>query len=173
MPGKTDEGKRKIRNYLIIGAVSLIILLATLGIAGHEQILRCERTASGAAKCVVKQSILGVITLSSQTATGAKSITIGENCTNSDCKYRLELYADQGTVVVGDYTSNYNQLLDSFSKFNTFFTDTNNTNMQLSQQTAPILLAGIGAVFVVIWGYIGFLIWQVNHPSQKHQAAHR
>jgi hypothetical protein len=173
MPGKTEEGKRKIRNYLIIGGFSLIILLATMGIAGHEQILRCDRPTNGAAECVVKQSILGVITLGSQTATGAKAITIGENCVNSDCKYRLELYADKGTVAVGDYTSNYNQLLDSFSRFNTFFTDTKNTNMQLSQQTNPILLAGIGAVFVVIWGYIGFLIWQVNHPSQKHQAVHQ
>jgi len=171
MPSKviqTVEDKRKIRLYWAIGALTLIILLATLAIAGQERILRCDRSSTGEVNCTVKQSILGVITLNSTVSTGVRAITIGEQCAGADCKYRLEMYTAQGVIPVDDkYSSNYNQLLDAFSKFNTFFTNTSNLNMQMNIKTNPILIVGVAAVCVLIWVYLGYLIWQVNRPQMK------
>ncbi len=171
MPRKviqTEADKRKIKIYFAIGMVTLVILLATLAIAGQEQILRCERSNTGEVDCKVTQSILGVITLNSKSTTGVRAITIGEQCTGANCKFRLEMYAGQEVIPVDDkYTSNYSQLLDAFSKFNTFFTDTNNSTMQMNVETNPILIIGVAAVCVLIWAYLGYLSWEVKHPQPK------
>jgi len=165
---QTEADKRKVRIYFAISMVTLVILLATLAIAGQERILRCERSNTGEVDCKVTQSILGVITLNSKSTAGVRAITIGEQCTGADCKFRLEMYAGQEVIPVdNNYTSNYSQLLDAFTKFNTFFTDTNNLNMQMNVKTNPILILGVAAVCVLIWVYLGYLTWQVKHPRPE------
>jgi len=150
--------KRKIWVYACLGIIVLLILLTTLAIAGQEQILRCERSNNGNPSCLIQKNILGLIVLRSRTTEGVRAISIGQNCVGSDCKFRLELYSDQGIVPVSDsYTSNYNQLLDAFNRFNTFFSNTSNTNMQLKMETNPILIVGISAVSVLIWIFLGYL----------------
>ncbi len=164
-PIRTAEVNRKLRIYIAIGVVTLIILLVTLATAGKEQIFRCDRLGSGEVDCVVKQSILGVITLSSKSTAGVQALSIGQQCIDVDCKYRLEMYATQGLVPVSDaYTSNYNQQINIKNQFNDFFTNKNSLYVQMNIETNPILLVGVAAVFVIIWAYIGYLTWQAQHP---------
>jgi len=81
------------------------------------------------------------------------------------------MYTPQGVIpVIDNYTSNYGQVLDTFTKFNTFFTDTSNSNMQIKEETRPILIIGLAVVCVLIWVYLGYLIWQVRH-SRVEKAA--
>jgi hypothetical protein len=168
---RTAETKRKIRIYLTLGAVTLIILLATLGTAGREQTVRCERLDTGEVDCVVRTSILGIITLDSKTTAGVQAISIGQQCVDVDCKYRLEMYATQGLVPVNEkYTSNYDQLVSLKNQMNNFFKDTTSAFVEMKEETNPILLGGVVLVFLIIWGYLGYLIWQAKHPSQDEQS---
>jgi hypothetical protein len=168
---RTAEAKRKIRIYLALGAVTLIILLVTLGTAGREQTLRCERLDTGEVDCVVRRSILGLITLNSKTTAGVQAISIGQQCVDVDCNYRLEMYATQGLVPVNEnYTSNYDQLVSLKNQLNSFFKDSSSSFVEMKDETNPVLIGGVVLVFLIIWGYLGFLIWQVQHPSEDGQA---
>jgi hypothetical protein len=169
---RTAEANRKIRIYIGIGIVTLIILVATLATAGKEQIFRCDRLNTGEVDCTVKQSILGAITLNTKTTAGVQAISLGQQCVDVNCKYRLEMYATQGLVPVNNtYTSNYDQLVNIKNQFNQFFTNSNSSYVQMNVETKPIMLVGVGAVFVIIWGYLGYLIWQLQHPKLEDQAA--
>jgi hypothetical protein len=168
---RTAEAKRKIRIYLALGAVTLIILLVTLGTAGREQTLRCERLDTGEVDCVVRRSILGLITLNSKSTAGVQAISIGQQCVDVDCNYRLEMYATQGLVPVNEnYTSNYDQLVSLKNQLNSFFKDSTSSFVEMKDETNPVLIGGVVLVFLIIWGYLGFLIWQVQHPSEDGQA---
>jgi len=171
---RTAEFNRKIRTYLVMGAVTLIILLVTLVTAGREQTLRCDRLASGEVDCVVRQTILGVITLSEKTIAGAQAVSIGQQCVEVDCNYRLEVYAIQGLVPVNEkYTSNYDQLQKIKDDFNSFFTEKSSSYVQMKEETNPILMLAVVVVFLLIWIYLGYLIWQVQHPSSQEPVAQR
>jgi hypothetical protein len=168
---RNAEANRKIRIYIGIGFVTLIILIITLATAGKEQIFRCDRLITGEVDCTVKQSILGVITLNSKTTAGVQAISMGQQCVDVDCKYRLEMYATQGLVPVSDtYSSNFEQLVNIKNQFNNFFTNSNSSYVQMNAETNPVLIVGVVAVFLLIWGYLGYLIWQVQHPKLKEQA---
>jgi hypothetical protein len=171
MPSKairTAEVNRKIRIYLGIGALTLIILLVTLATAGRQQSLRCDRLASGEVDCVVQKSILGVITLNKKTIPGGQAISIGQQCVDVDCNYRLEIYATQGMVPVNEkYTSNYNQQLKIKEEINNFFKDKTSSFVVMKEETNPYLIAAVVAVFLIIWAYLGYLIWQVQHSSSQ------
>jgi hypothetical protein len=170
---RTAEAKRKIRIYLAIGAVTLIILLVTLGTAGREQTLRCERLETGEVDCVVRTSILGVITLNSKTTAGVQAISMGQQCVEVDCKYRLEMYAIQGLVPVNEkYTSNYDQLISLKDQINNFFKDKSSPFVEMKEETNPALIAGVVVVFLLMWAYLGYLIWQLQHPKEGEQATH-
>jgi hypothetical protein len=167
---RTAEANRKIRIYIGIGAVTLIILLVTLATAGRDQILRCDRLATGEVDCVVRQSLLGIITLTSKTTAGVQAISMGQQCVDLDCKYRLEMYAIQGLVPVNEkYTSNFDQLTAIRSKINNFFKDTSSSYVQMKEETNPILITGVVVVFLLIWAYLGYLIWQAQHLSPEEQ----
>jgi hypothetical protein len=164
---RNAETKRKIRIYLALGAVTLIILLVTLGTAGREQTVRCDRLDTGEVDCVVRTSILGVITLNSKTTAGVQAISIGQQCVDVDCKYRLEMYATQGMVPVNEkYTSNFDQLVSLKNQMNNFFKDSTSAFVELKEETNPILLGGVVLVFLIIWGYLGYLIWLAQHPGE-------
>ncbi len=150
--------------------MTLIILLVTLATAGREQIFRCDRLASGEVDCVVRQSILGIITLNSKTTAGVQALSMGQQCVDVDCKYRLEMYATQGLVAVNEqYTSNFDQLTNIRNQINNFFKDTSSSYVQMKEETNPILITGVGVVFLLIWAYLGYLIWQVQHPKPEEQ----
>ncbi|OGO66178.1 MAG: hypothetical protein A2030_01960 [Chloroflexi bacterium RBG_19FT_COMBO_50_10] len=169
---RSAKVNRKIRTYLVMGAVTLIILLVTLATAGREQTLRCDRLASGEVDCVVRQTILGVITLSEKSIAGAQAVSIGQQCVEVDCKYRLEVYAIQGLVPVNEqYTSNYDQLQKIKDDFNSFFTEKSSSYVQMKEETNPILMLAVVVVFLLIWIYLGYLIWQVLHPSWQEPVA--
>lgn len=167
---RTAEAKHKIRIYIAIGAVTLIILLVTLVTAGKEQIFRCDRLATGEVDCVVQQSILGVIPLNSTTIPGVQAVSLGQQCVDVDCKYRLEMYATQGLVPVNEkYTSNFEQLTAIKNQINNFFKDTSGSYVQMKEETNSILIVGVVVVFLLIWAYLSYLIWQVEHPSPEDQ----
>ncbi len=167
---RNAETNRKLRIYIAIGVVTLIVLLVTLATAGKEQIFRCNRLSSGEVDCLVQQSILGVITLSSKSTAGVQALSLGQQCVDVVCKYRLEMYATQGLVPVNEqYTSNYNQLINIKNQFNKFFTNSSSAYVQMNVETNPIMLVGVAAIFVIIWGYLGYLIWQVQHPRLEEQ----
>lgn len=167
---RTAEAKRKIRIYLAIGAVTLIILLVTLATAGRVKSMRCDRLASGEVDCVVRQSILGVITLNEKTIAGSQAVSIGQQCVDVDCNYRLEIYATQGLVPVDEkYTSNDDQLIKIKEKLNNFFKDKSSSFVVMKEETNPKLLAAVVVVFLIIWAYLGYLIWQVQHPNSQEQ----
>lgn len=171
MPSKairTAEANRKVKIYTAIGVVTLLILIATLATAGREQVFRCDRLSSGEVDCVVKQSILGVITVSSKSIAGVQAISMGQQCPDVNCTYRLEMYATQGLVPVSDkYSSNYTQLQNAKNQLNDFFKNKDSTYVQMVEKTNPLLVAGVVVVVALIWAYLGYLIWQVQHPKEE------
>ena len=174
MPSKairTAEAKRKTRIYLGLGALTLLILLVTLATAGRQKTLRCDRKATEEVDCVVKQSILGVITLNENTIPGAQAISIGQQCPDVECTYRLQIYGAQGLVPLDEkYTSDYERQLRIKEEINNFFSEETRPFVVMQEKTNPYLLAAVGVVFLLIWAYLGYLIWQAYHPdSQEHK----
>ena len=103
-----------------------------------------------------------------ETTAGVQAISIGQQCVDVDCKYRLEMYATQGLVPVNEkYTTNYDQLVSLKNQMNNFFKDTSSAFVELKEETNPILIGGVVLVFLIIWGYLGYLIWLVQHPSEE------
>jgi hypothetical protein len=167
---RTAETKRKTRIYLAIAALILLILLVTLATAGRVQTLRCDRLASGEADCVVKLSILGMITLDEKTIPGAQAITIGQQCPDVKCTYRLELYGIQGLVPVNEkYTSSYERQLSIKNEINDFFKDKTRPFVMMTEETNPYLITAVVVAALLIWLYLGYLIWQANHPGKEEQ----
>jgi hypothetical protein len=174
MPSKairTAEAKRKTRIYLGLGALTLLILLVTLATAGRQKTLRCDRKATEEVDCVVKQSILGVITLNENTIPGAQAISIGQQCPDVECTYRLQIYGAQGLVPLDEkYTSDYERQLRIKEEINNFFSEETRSFVLMQEKTNPYLLAAVVVVFLLIWAYLGYLIWQAYHPdSQEHK----
>jgi hypothetical protein len=174
MPSKvirTAEANRKIRFYLALGAVTLIILLVTLFTAGRQETLRCERLASGEVDCVVRQTILGMINLNSKTIAGVKAVSLGQQCVDVNCKWRLEMYATQGLVPVDDkYSPNFDQMTQIKTQINNFFKDTSSSFVQMKEETNPVLMVAVVVIVLLIWVYLGYLIWQAQHPSEDEKA---
>ena len=173
MPSKairTAEAKRKTRIYLAIGALTLVILLVTLATAGRQKTLRCDRLALEEADCVVKQSILGAITLNEKTIPGAQAISIAQQCPDVECTYRLQIYSAQGLVPLDEkYTSDYERQLRIKDEINNFFADKSSPYVLMQEKTNPYLLGAVVVVFLLIWVYLGYLIWQAYHQdSQEH-----
>jgi|GEM_PF-5795488 len=168
---RTAETKRTTNIYLAIAALTLLILLVTLASAGRQQTLRCDRLASGEVDCVVKLSILGAITLDEKTIPGAQAITIGQQCPDVKCSYRLEVYATQGLVPVNEqYTSNYARQLSIKNEINEFFKDETRSFVMLKEETNLYLIFAVIVVVLLIWLYLGYLIWQANHPGTQEQS---
>ena len=165
---KTAEAKRKTRIYLALAALTLVILLATLSVAGKQQTLRCNRLASGDVDCLVKNSILGVIALGEKTIPGAKAASIGQQCPDVSCVYRIEIYATQGLVPVNEkYTANYKQTLQIKEQINNFFMDKTSSFVEVREETNPDLIGAVTLVCLLIWIYLGYLIWQAYHPTSE------
>ena len=175
MPSKavrTAESKHKTRLYLALAALTLLILLVTLATAGKERTLRCVRLESGEVDCVVRESILGLITLSEKTIPGAQAVSLGQQCVDINCSYRLEVYATQGLVPLNEkYTSNYDQLNQIRSQVNEYFKDKTSAFVQVKEETNPALIAAVVLVAVLIWAYLGYLIWQVQHPKSEDRGS--
>ena len=173
MPSKairSAKSKRKTRIYLAIAALTLLILLVTLATAGREQTLRCDRLASSEVDCVVKLSILGAITLDEKSIPGAQAISIGRQCPDVKCTYRLEIYAIQGLVPLNEqYTSNYERQLKIKNEINDFFRDKARSFVMMKEQTNPYLITAVVVAALLIWLYLGYLIWQANHPGKEEQ----
>jgi hypothetical protein len=171
MPSKavrSAETKRKTRLYLALAALTLLILLVTLATAGKERTLRCVRMESGEVDCLLRESILGIITLNEKSIAGAQAVSLGEQCVDINCSYRLEVYAIQGLVPVNDkYTSNFDQLNEIKSQVNDFFKDKTSAFVQVKEATSPALIAAVVLVAVLIWAYLGYLIWQVQHAKSE------
>lgn len=168
---QSDEANRKVRTYLAIGVIPLIILIVTLATAGKQLTLGCTRLASGDVDCTVRQSILGVITLEEKSIAGVQSVAVSQQCVDVKCKYRLELYGTQGLVPVNEkYSSNYDQLNEVENQFNNYFMDKNRSFVQMKEETKPIMIIAVGVVFLVIWAYLGYLIWQVRHPVKEDKS---
>ncbi|OGO26329.1 MAG: hypothetical protein A2136_01910 [Chloroflexi bacterium RBG_16_54_11] len=165
-PIRSAETRRKILAYIAIGVVTLIILIVTLATAGRQQSLRCERLETGEVDCLVRQSILGLITLNEKTIGGAQAVSIGQQCVDVKCTYRLEIFATQGLVPITEkYTSNYDQQLAIKSQLNEFFTDKSRSFVGLKEETNPILIVAVLAVAIIIWSYLGYLSWLAQHPE--------
>jgi hypothetical protein len=170
-PIQNVGANRKIWGYIALGMVTLLILLATLAVGGRQQILRCDRLNTGEVDCVFKHSILGLITLDSKTIPGVLTMSIGQQCLDADCKYRLEMSTAQGVVPVTEqYTSNNNQLHSINAQFTDFFKTTGSKSVQVAVETLPILMVAVLVVFLLIWGYLGYLIWQVSHSRQEEHS---
>jgi hypothetical protein len=171
MPSKVirkAETHRKTRLYLTIGALALVILLVTLGTAGRQQTLRCERLESGEVDCIAKQSILGVIPLNEKSIPGARAASIAQQCPEVKCTYRLEIYSIQGLVPVDEkYTADYERQLKVKEQINDFFKDESSPSITMQEKTNPIIISAIVVAFLLIWGYLGFLIWQAHQPEVR------
>ena len=169
---RTAEAKRKIRIYIAIGVVVLLILLITLSTAGKQQSLRCDRLETGEVDCVVRESILGVILLNEKTIAGAQAVSIGQQCVEADCSYRLEIYTAQGLVPIKeDYTTNYDQQIDLKEELNEFFLDTNRSFVGMKEETNPALIGAVVAACVLVLAYLVYLTWQAMHPNKDEAAA--
>jgi hypothetical protein len=167
---RSAEAKRKTIIYIALGIATLIILLVTLATAGREQTVHCNRLDTGEVDCLVRQSILGLITLNEKTIAGVQAFSLGQQCPGLECTYRLEMYATQGLVPVTEkYSSNFDQLMKTKDELNKFFKDNTSSFVELKEKTNSILILAVVAAFLCIECYLGYLIWQAQKPDVQEQ----
>lgn len=168
---RTAEAKRKIRTYIAIGVVVMLILLITLSTAGRQQNLQCERHEGGDVDCLVRESILGLIIINEKVIPGAEAISIGQQCIDADCSYRLEIYSSEGLIPIKEnYTSNFQQQVELKDQLNEFFSDKSRSLVGMKEETNPALIGAVVMACALVLAYLGYLIWQVLHPSTDESA---
>jgi hypothetical protein len=66
-----------------------------------------------------------------------------------------------------EYTSNYDQQIKIKKEVNNFFNDKTSSFVIMKEETNPYLITAVVLVVVLIWVYLGYLIWQAYHPGSQ------
>jgi len=65
------------------------------------------------------------------------------------------------------YTSDYDRQLKIKNLINDFFNDKTRSFVQVREETNSILILGVVVAFLLVFAYLGYLIWQVQHPKEE------
>lgn len=147
--------KRRTVGLIIQSVLLLIAILVYLYFTAQNYIIDCQKDDEGGIiTCTMRMTVLSLITVEKQTVTGMAAAAVEDECQGASCKYRLELYDNQGVAhpVREQYTPN-NVVKDRVAKLlNQFVTDPDRVEISLREQVDWLVfmlpLTAIGA-FVI------------------------
>lgn len=149
---------------LIIEIVALAaFIIIYLFLVSRSWAADCIKDADGMINCRVRTTVLEVITLEEKTITGMAAAGVGNNCEGADCKYRVELYDNQGVPhpVEEQYTAD-NVVKEKVVKLlNQFAIDPNKKEITLHPPTNWTFLL-LPAILIV-----AFIIYRLSLAKPK------
>lgn len=137
VPDEALLKKRRTAGLIIQSALLLIAILAYLYLTAQSYIIDCKRDEAGMIICTLRTTVLGVVTLEKRTVTGMSAATVTDQCEGGNCKYRIELFDNQGIAypVREQYTPN-NIVKERVAKLlNQFVVTPTKTEINMREQT--------------------------------------
>ena len=100
MPQKKETESQDPRRSLTVLLVQIVLLVAAILVylyfTSQIWVVDCKKDDAGMINCSVRSTVLGVLKLQERTVTGMAAATVGDDCQGAACKYRIELYDNQG-----------------------------------------------------------------------------
>jgi hypothetical protein len=145
------------RGSPVFGLIFVLAGCLVLYLFGQVPQLSCTRPDANNLNCVLKTSLLGLYPLRTAEVDGLQKARVGQDCTGTDCTYRVELVRTDGVTPMTSFYSN--GLLDkqtTSKKINGFIQNSESKNFVVTIPLNPLVLvfavlfagAGVYAMFV-------------------------
>ena len=159
-----ESAARRSTVTLIIQSVLLLIaILAYLYFTAQTYIIECKKDEGGMITCSTRTTVLGLLTLEKNSITGMAAATVGEECQGAACKYRLELYDNQGVAhpVEQQYSAD-NVVKERLAKLlNEFVTQPDKREITLKEQVDWLVF------MLPLTGIAAFVIYRMSLAKPK------
>ncbi len=133
--------KKNLPPTLLAWIILLIAAAAFYYFFSQAPAMRCVRTDSGNVDCVVQDRILGLLAIRQRSATNVKAASVATECKNDDCRYRVELIANQGKVpFIEAFTPNADLKINIADSVNEFLADTGLATIEQRGQLNPLFV---------------------------------
>jgi hypothetical protein len=163
-----DPRTKTSRRILIIVLSSIALLVAIfvyLYLTAQTYVINCKKDDAGMVMCTLSDTVMGLITVEERTVTGMPAAAVNKLCEGAVCKYRLELYDNQGVAhpVTEEYTAD-DVVKERLAKMlNQFVITADKREITLKEQVNWMVFM-LPAVIIA-----GFVLYQLNAnwPKKK------
>jgi hypothetical protein len=104
----SSESSRRILSIVLQTVVLLVVILVYLYLTAQSYVIDCTKDDNAMVNCTLSDTVMGIVTLNERTITGMPAAAVNKLCEGTVCKYRLELYDNQGIAhpVEEEFTAN-------------------------------------------------------------------
>jgi hypothetical protein len=158
-----ESGQVSTHSLLIIAQIVIILIAIGIFVAvlGPSRTIYCERTTENNVDCTITKSLFGVIPLDEYAIPGVLAANLDQRCNGDNCAYALQMYGTSGFVAVDDdYVSDLALRQQVADAINEFLQNPDSRNITLQDQVKPVVYIGAGAALLVLFGLLGYSIWQ-------------
>jgi hypothetical protein len=158
-----DNAQRRLMVFIIQIVCLAVAILVYLYFTAQSWTVVCTKDDAGMINCSVRKTVLGILTLQETTVTGMAAAATKEQCEGTSCKYRLELYDNQGDAhpVEEQYTQG-DIVKDKVAKL------LNDFVIQPDKQEIKLREGGDWLVFMLpITAIIAFIIYRASLMKPK------
>lgn len=165
VPKQAAHSDPKRRTSILV-VQSLLLVLAIgiyLYLTAQTYVIRCEKETSGWINCSLRDTFLGVLTLKERQLPDFGAAAVGEECVGDDCRYRIEMYDNQGSSVPvrEEYTPGNSVKQRLVNLLNSFVINPDKRSITLQEQLDWI-------VFMLPLFAIGaFVLYRLNLKTSK------
>lgn len=147
-----------IQIALLIAAILVYFYFTT-----QSWVVNCSKDEAGMVNCRVRSTFLGFLTLDEQNVTGMAAAAVDEQCEGASCKYRLELYDNQGVAhpVEEQYTAD-NIVKERVAKLlNEFVVQPNRKNIDMTEGSNWLIYT------LPVVAIIAFILYRLSLAKPK------
>ena len=149
---------RKLPPTLLAWIILLVASAVFYYFFARVPTMHCERTESGQVDCVIQDRLLGIFTLSERSAVNVLAASVANQCEGEDCRYRVELIANQGRVpFIEAFTRNDTLKIRVADAVNDFLANTDLATLDQRGQLNP-LFTFLPLVVLALFGI--YELWQ-------------
>jgi hypothetical protein len=149
------------RGSPIFGLIFILAGCLSLYLFGQVPQLSCTHLETNNLNCVLKTSLLGLVPLHSAEVDGLQKARVGQDCTGTDCTYRVELVQSGGmTPLTSFYSSGLGDKQATSRQINGAMQ--NSKNFAVTTPLNPLVLI-FAALFVAAGVYAMFVPMRPGH----------
>ena len=148
-------------NSLILAQVALILVAAGIFavIFGPGRTIYCQRVDENNVNCTITQTFFGMGMKTTQVV-GVLAANLDQKCSGIDCAYALQMYGNNGFVQIDeDYVRDLTVRQAIADRINEFLQKPDGQEITIRDQVKSGAYIGAGVVFALLFGMLGFSIW--------------
>lgn len=161
---KNEADTQRTRLALILQIVLLVAaIMVYFYFTAQTWVVDCGKDEAGMVNCQLKNTILGVLTLEERSVTGMAAAGVDKQCEGASCKYRLELYDNQGVAHPAEqqYTPDTIVKERVAKLLNQFVVQPDRTNINLREGIDWLIF------MLPVTGIIAFILYRLSIAKQK------